>query len=191
MENEIVSDKLRKKLKKNGIPHEENITHKEACILYQKYCEVNIKSKKKDVKKIKEAKKRKKEAIIRFSKTIPQAKSEAWFEEALVRKQIKRNFFERNAYFGGYLPDYVNKDYKVIIEVDGSIHDLEHVKAHDKRKDSKYRQHGMTIIRVIAYDNDSLEACFSQLFRIIKERGPSVRVKRWYKRNNPRKVGMF
>lgn len=92
-------------------------------------------------------------------------KSEVWF-----LKQIKLNDlrfpFEENVTFGGYIPDFINKQYKVIVEVDGSIHNLEKIKKKDIKKTKRYNQLGYEVIRVIAYNEESLKNAITRLKEI-------------------------
>lgn len=92
-------------------------------------------------------------------------KSEIWFDEKLKEHDVKMPL-EENYIFAGYIPDYINKHYKVIIEVDGSFHDQEHIKKKDAKKDKRFNQYGYTVIRVIAYDDDSLQDCVDKLIKI-------------------------
>lgn len=108
----------------------------------------------------------------KFAESLNQnrPKSEIWFEEELKKADI-RFPFEKNATFAGYIPDFFNKHYKVIVEVDGSIHELEHIKEKDLKKDKKYKQYGYTVLRVEAYNKNSLEKCFEKLREIRLSKG--------------------
>lgn len=92
-------------------------------------------------------------------------KSELWFLEQ-IKKHDLRFPFEENITFGGYIPDFINKHYKVIVEVDGSIHNLEKIKKKDIKKTKKYNQLGYEVIRVIAYDDTSLKNAINRLREI-------------------------
>lgn len=92
-------------------------------------------------------------------------KSELWFLEQ-IKKHDLRFPFEENITFGGYIPDFINKHYKVIVEVDGSIHNLDKIKKKDIKKTKKYNQLGYEVIRVIAYDDISLKNAINRLKEI-------------------------
>lgn len=92
-------------------------------------------------------------------------KSEVWFKQMLSDYDV-RFPFEENITFGGYIPDFINKHYLVIVEVDGSIHNLPNVKKKDLKKQKRYESLGYTVLRVEAYNKNSLEECFEQLNKI-------------------------
>lgn len=93
--------------------------------------------------------------IKEFANTLELANSEKWFTA-----NYKRDEWDKlNSPFGRYIPDILNPKYKYIIEIDGSIHNLEGVKAKDKLKNSYYENEGYRYIRVKAYDKVSLERC--------------------------------
>jgi very-short-patch-repair endonuclease len=92
-------------------------------------------------------------------------KSKLWFEEQLKINDL-RFPFDKNITFGGYIPDFISKFYKVIVEVDGSIHNLENVKKKDLKKEIIYKRYGYEVIRVKAYDNESLNFCLKRLLEI-------------------------
>lgn len=102
-------------------------------------------------------------------------RSELWFYKQFQAFQIETD--ERNIPFAGYIPDIINKVYKYIIEVDGSIHLTPEQKLRDKLKDIKFSRHGYTVIRVIAYNKTSLEQCMQSVLRL---RGPHYKPARIY-----------
>jgi very-short-patch-repair endonuclease len=91
--------------------------------------------------------------------------SELWFNEQLKINDVRMPFIE-NKMFGGYCPDYRNEQYKVIVEVDGTIHKLDNVIKRDIKKDKKFKDLGYQVIRVIAYDTDSLNSCIDILKKL-------------------------
>ena len=92
-------------------------------------------------------------------------KSELWFDEQMKKYDL-RFPFEENQVFAGLCPDYMNKHYNVIVEVDGSFHDQESVKKKDAIKTKKYQRLGFEVIRVKAYDEESLNNCLDRLKEI-------------------------
>lgn len=113
--------------------------------------------------KKKENKRRKSEFAAKLNLIRP--KSEIWFEEKMLECDL-RFPFETNCVFAGYIPDFINKHYKVIVEVDGSIHELERIKKRDAKKTRKYESLGYTVIRIKAYDSNSLEDALNMLKEI-------------------------
>lgn len=92
-------------------------------------------------------------------------KSEVWFREELSKKfkNLGDYCLESNVYCYGKIPDLVSETLRVVIEIDGSVHELVEVAEKDKEKDKLYRQKGYEVIRVSAYDYDSFTACFHRL----------------------------
>ncbi len=93
-----------------------------------------------------------KKVAKRLNDDLP--KSEKWFLNKYKKSGINIRFIS-NSPFLGYIPDLINKEFKIIIEVDGSIHENDDVKKKDIEKDIKYKKHGFTVIRVIAYNEES------------------------------------
>lgn len=102
-----------------------------------------------------------------FGKQLNQSrpKSETWFIGEMKKADL-RFPFEENVTFAGFIPDFISKHYKVIVEVDGSIHELEEIKKKDESKDKRYKSLGYTVIRVKAYDKESLEKALKKLKEI-------------------------
>jgi very-short-patch-repair endonuclease len=91
--------------------------------------------------------------------------SELWFRSLYFRHySISSDLY--NVPFAGYIPDIRNKEYKYIIEIDGSIHNLESIKKKDEKKTRRYNQLGYKVIRVIAYNDQSYINAINRLIRI-------------------------
>jgi len=88
-------------------------------------------------------------------------KSEVWFQT--IYKHFKHVHDQFNVPMCGYIPDVINKQYKYIIEIDGSIHDLPEVQEKDRKKEKLYQRLGYTVFRVKAYDNASLKECLDSV----------------------------
>lgn len=122
----------------------------------------------KDFNKTFSRKKRKKTKLLKFAdeleKNLPN--SEIWFREIYHKCNLKDKFDEYNRPFEHYIPDIINHRYKYIIEIDGSIHDLENIKKRDIKKDFKFKSKGYQVIRVIAYNINSLIDCIRMVYKI-------------------------
>jgi len=81
--------------------------------------------------------------------------SEEWFKSMLDQTWLGRKYLAFNKPFGRYIPDVRSKRWKIIIEVDGSVHCLPEQIERDKMKDEYYRSQGYAIFRVRAYSNGS------------------------------------
>jgi very-short-patch-repair endonuclease len=72
-------------------------------------------------------------------------------EEALWALLRDRNFlrlkFRRQVPIGRYIADFYCRRYKLVIELDGSIHEDRLQAAHDKNRDFYLRTLGLTILR--------------------------------------------
>jgi very-short-patch-repair endonuclease len=56
--------------------------------------------------------------------------------------------FRRQAPIGAFIVDFYCPAYRLVIEVDGSIHQEEEVLAYDNRREESLREAGMTILRI-------------------------------------------
>lgn len=122
--------------------------------------------KKKDTRK---KGKRKKSRIQKFAdqlnKNVPQ--SEKWFRALWDKNEVKGIKLKWNYPVGKYIADAIDLNAKVIIEVDGSIHDTVEQKFRDELKDFYYKQRGYTVIRVRAYQYDQFINCVNILSKLV------------------------
>jgi very-short-patch-repair endonuclease len=122
-------------------------------------------------KGIKKKKEERKKSLLEFASKLARnlPKSEKWFFEAFKKSGFPRlnsnnqrrvkalRIGKSNKVFQNkYIPDLVNHKLKYIIEIDGSVHQLEEVKRKDERKTRYYMKRGYTVIRIQAYDEESL-----------------------------------
>lgn len=97
-------------------------------------------------------------------------KSEVWFLKQLKFREIELRNFKQNQEFNGYIPDFINEKDKIIIEIDGSIHQRPDIIEKDKKKDKLYKSKGYEVIRIVAYDGQSLKKGLNKLFRLIRQK---------------------
>ncbi|NUN06632.1 MAG: DUF559 domain-containing protein [Bdellovibrio sp.] len=89
-------------------------------------------------------------------------KSEVWFQEKYLSFAIPSDEF--NVRFGiCCIPDVINRVYKYVIEIDGSIHQRKEIQIRDKEKDEIYRRCGFLVIRVIAHSETSFEKAINTI----------------------------
>lgn len=121
------------------------------------------KRQRKEKRKLK--RKAKKQRRLKFAEKLKNntPKSELWFYS--LYETYKSGFDEYNTVFAGYIPDVINKKQKYIIEVDGSIHQLEHIKRKDLRKTKRFQADGYKVIRIEAYNIES----FNEGMKILSE----------------------
>lgn len=100
-------------------------------------------------------------------------KSEQWFREKLEDYGLY-NRFKKNTplYKLGLIPDLHNRDYKIVIEVDGSIHETQKVKARDAEKDEMYKKAGYTVFRVVHNDEEGAYRVLDELVEMFKKPSP-------------------
>lgn len=112
-------------------------------------------------KKKKPKKVKKKSRLIKFAKAleINLPKSEQWFRSLYTPR--RGDLF--NEPYGFYIPDVINKRDLYIIEIDGSIHDLDEVKYKDFKKEQYYKSMYYKVFRVKAYDLKSFETFLKDL----------------------------
>lgn len=101
----------------------------------------------------------------KLNESLP--KSEIWFQDLYKPYQSSTDKF--NTPFASFIPDVLNETYKYIIEVDGSIHELKHIKIKDLKKDKKFRSLGFDVVRIKAFDMESFQ---QGMERIKKLKGP-------------------
>lgn len=94
-----------------------------------------------------------------------EVRSEVWFHRIYSKLRHREDRIGQ-PFQNKYIPDVANHRFKYIIEVDGSWHDQADVKVKDRIKDAFYKHHGYRVLRVIAYDKDSLHRVIEQLLEI-------------------------
>lgn len=92
-----------------------------------------------------------------LEKQLP--KSEQWFRSMWL-KDVEQDHITLyqdcfNHPLGKYIPDVINRGYKYIIEIDGSIHDTPTQQWKDKLKDQYYNKQGYQVFRIKAYDESN------------------------------------
>lgn len=103
--------------------------------------------------------------LLKFASELEEnlPKSEVWFR-SLYEKTYKHKKDKFNQVFKArFIPDVVNKHYRYIIEIDGSIHNSSNIKAKDKRKDAFYKLKGYKVFRIEAYSINS----FNEVMKLI------------------------
>ena len=82
-----------------------------------------------------------------------QTKAESFLWELLRRKQLNNLKFRRQHPIWDYIADFYCPEKKLVIELDGDIHNNKEQKEHDKLRDSIMQQHNITVIR---FTNDNV-----------------------------------
>jgi len=88
-------------------------------------------------------------ALLRNNPT----KAEEILWERLRKNQIEGIRFRRQHPFDRYVPDFYANSVKLVIEVDGKIHEKKSVKEYDAIRELNLRQHALYILR---YTNEEV-----------------------------------
>lgn len=79
--------------------------------------------------------------------------SELWFKAILEANNLSSRFLG-NIPLNNMIPDFINLDKKIIVEVDGNVHLTPEQIQRDLRKDKEYSKLGYTCLRVVYNDNE-------------------------------------
>lgn len=123
-----------------------------------KITKLSRKSKKSNKIKKKKQRNSKKKILKQFSKQLNNdlSHSEKWFQNLYKSHKLDLNTDLYNKPFRvKYIPDVLNRSFRYVLEIDGSIHNTEKQKEIDKQKDIFYFKAGMLCIRIIAFNKDS------------------------------------
>ncbi len=78
-------------------------------------------------------------------KNMTKAERKLW--EKLRKKQIAGLTFRRQHPINNFIADFYCHKLKLVIEVDGSIHEIEDIKLHDKGRGDEFEKYGITTLR--------------------------------------------
>ena len=77
--------------------------------------------------------------------------------------------FRRQHPIGIYIADFYCHSQKLIIEIDGSIHDLEEVKSNDAIRQTDLEELGLTVLRFTAHDvMNNMESLLQKIEKNLK-----------------------
>jgi len=89
-----------------------------------------------------------------------------WFE--LRHSKLGAKFKRQNS-VGGYIADFYCQKYKLIIELDGKIHDSKENQEYDKIRDNYFKELNFNILRIKNEEVDSdMEKVLEKIKNIIK-----------------------
>jgi len=96
--------------------------------------------------------------------------------ELLRNRRYMHLKFRRQHQFGPYIADFYCHEQKLVIELDGPVHDAKHRKKHDHRRDAYLVSMGLTVLR---FKNEDFIASpqniLQQIAHAIKSSSPSGR----------------
>jgi len=99
---------------------------------------------------------------LRKTETYPEIK--LW--EALKNKKLDGLKFRRQHPINRFVVDFYCHKYKLVIELDGSIHEKEEVKARDAERENELKSYGLNILR---FDNSEVISNFVGVLNKIRE----------------------
>lgn len=110
--------------------------------------------------------------LFRYAKEMraapTEAESKVW--ELLTSEPLREFKFRRQHPLANYIADFYCHALKVVIEVDGGIHERREQKEYDKFRDSDMVQFGITVLR---FTNEQVleqpEIVKEEIYRFIKE----------------------
>lgn len=95
-------------------------------------------------------------------------KSEQWFISILIKHKLDHLFINNKSLLGKYIGDFVHKSIKLVIEIDGKVHDSKKVVTKDYVRQLELEQQGYKIIRVKAYDELGAKMVIDRIKTILK-----------------------
>jgi len=91
--------------------------------------------------------------------------------QRLRNKKIKRKKFRRQVVIGGFIADFFCISANLVIEVDGSIHDLPEQKEVDELRTKVFESRGLKVIRFTNNEVfDSIDKVIATITKNIMER---------------------
>lgn len=92
--------------------------------------------------------------------------AEAALWERLSNRQLGVKFRRQHG-FDRYIVDFYCWEAKLIIEVDGGIHDLSEVRENDRLKEECLRMHGLDVIR---FTNEQVLGTIEEVIAVIRQK---------------------
>ena len=114
--------------------------------------------------------KSKRKKIERFANNLRSnlPRSEQWFWSEWRDAGMIDPCDESNSVFNGIIPDVINRKYKYVIEIDGSIHKKKKVLKKDNRNNSIYIKNNYHLFRIEAFNYDHFGILIDQILKIRK-----------------------
>lgn len=93
--------------------------------------------------------------IFEFAKELrhSQTSSEKYLWQILRNRKIEGLKFRRQHPLGKFVVDFYCHEAKLVIELDGSVHEISEVKTYDKDRQETIEQLGLTVLR---FTNDEI-----------------------------------
>jgi very-short-patch-repair endonuclease len=89
------------------------------------------------------------------------------FWEAVRNRKCGGLKFRRQQVIAGYIADFYCEEAKLVVEIDGNIHENEDVKKNDERKNAAYKERCLFILRFTNRDIfEKLDYCLDKVKEI-------------------------
>jgi len=95
-----------------------------------------------------------------------QTSAEVLFWYTVKNRKIKGMKFRRQHPIGPFIVDFYCDEAKLVIELDGKIHDLEHIKAYDSSREMHLSSLGLQIMR---FTNDQIFNNFDTVIKTVED----------------------
>jgi very-short-patch-repair endonuclease len=93
--------------------------------------------------------------LLRKSMTL--AEKILW--NKLKDRKLFKTKFRRQHPIGSFIVDFYNHEFKLVIEIDGEIHENEQTEQYDSQRTNKLEKHGIKVLRIsnhqVIYSTDS------------------------------------
>ncbi len=89
--------------------------------------------------------------------------------QVLRRNSLKGYYFRRQHPIAWYVADFYCHDAKLVVELDGEVHDFEDIKRHDAERDELMRGLGITVLR---FKNEDVRGNVDEVVREIERHLP-------------------
>ena len=103
----------------------------------------------------------------RLRKKITKAEKILWHE--LRRNNAKGYYFRRQHPIAWYIADFYCHEAKLVVELDGEVHDTEEMQEHDERRDSIMEGFDITVLR---FKNEEVFGNVDEVVEAIKKHLP-------------------
>jgi very-short-patch-repair endonuclease len=107
--------------------------------------------------------------IFKFANALrkPLTPAEERFWQMVRNRNLLNLKFRRQHPIDCYVADFYCHELKLVIEIDGDVHDLEHIKQYDKNREDNLRALGLEVLR---FKNGDVFANTHLIEEAIKER---------------------
>lgn len=100
----------------------------------------------------------------RFRQSPTEAEELLW--KRLKNRQLERLKFKRQHRLGRYIADFYCAELRLVIELEGSIHELAAQQEYDKARSEEIESHGLKVLRI---KNEDVLDDIEQVLKIILE----------------------